>query len=57
MTDEKEAERIKPSQKEFVPRCPACAAFPKFEIPILNPFTGRTVRLYQCECGQRIWDD
>ena len=57
MTDKKEAERIKPSQREFVPRCPACAAFPKFELPILNPSTGRTVRLYQCECGQRIWDD
>lgn len=23
----------------------------------LDPPSGRTIPLYQCECGQRIWDD
>jgi hypothetical protein len=57
MTDEKEVERVTPPTQEYPPRCPACAAFPQFRTQFLEPVTGRTIRLYQCECGQRVWDD
>jgi len=30
---------------------------PRIVQKILDPRTGRTVRLYQCECGERVWDD
>lgn len=39
------------------PRCPTCAAFPHLTHAILEPRTGKTVRLYRCRCGERIWDD
>lgn len=39
------------------PRCPSCAAFPKLTHSMLDPRNGKTVRLYECHCGERIWDD
>jgi hypothetical protein len=39
------------------PRCSACAAFPRLTRSFLEPTKGRTIRLYQCACGERIWDD
>lgn len=56
MTDDKEAEPIS-SKQDRAPRCPACAAFPQFRTQFLEPVTGRTIRLFQCECGQRVWDE
>ena len=38
-------------------RCPTCAAFPKLTHRFLDPRQGKTIRLYQCQCGERIWDD
>jgi hypothetical protein len=38
-------------------RCPACAAFPTLSQQFMNPRDGKTVRLYECSCGERIWDD
>jgi len=38
-------------------RCPTCAAFPKLTHRFLNPKQGKTIRVYQCKCGERIWDD
>jgi hypothetical protein len=40
-----------------VPRCPTCAAFPRLLHSMLQPRTGKTVKLYLCQCGERIWDD
>ena len=39
------------------PRCAACAAFPRLTHSFLEPIKGHKIRLYQCECGERIWDD
>ena len=38
-------------------RCPTCAAFPKLTHRFLDPRQGKTIRLYRCQCGERIWDD
>ncbi|QQO21817.1 hypothetical protein JJB98_18670 [Bradyrhizobium diazoefficiens] len=38
-------------------RCPSCAAFPPLTEKFLNPRDGKTVRLYQCDCGEHIWLD
>lgn len=39
------------------PRCPACAAFPRLTQSVLDTRKGKTVRLYQCQCGELMWDD
>jgi len=57
MTDEKEMERKGPSVRGYARRCPACAAFPFLVRNFLDPKTGKTVSLYECKCGERIWDD
>jgi septal ring factor EnvC (AmiA/AmiB activator) len=57
MAGEKEAERVESAEQDYPPRCPACAAFSQFRTQFLEPVTGRTIRLYQCQCGQRIWED
>jgi hypothetical protein len=39
-------------------RCPAGAAIaPRLILEFLDVRSGKTVRLYQCKCGERIWDD
>jgi hypothetical protein len=43
--------------QEHLPRCPTCAAFPRLTLSMLDPRRGKIVRLYQCQCGERIWDD
>jgi hypothetical protein len=57
MTDGNEAELPKPQMQDHRPRCPACAAFPRLAQSLLDTRKGKTVRLYQCRCGERIWDD
>ena len=52
-----QAGRTKLPKREYEPRCPACAAFPQLRNQFMEPVTGRTIRLYQCECGQRVWED
>jgi hypothetical protein len=39
------------------PRCPTCEAFPRLAQRFLDPIKGRTIRLYQCKCSERIWDE
>jgi hypothetical protein len=46
----------KPTQ-ETRPRCAACAAFPRLAYSFLNPTRGKTIRLYECDCGERIWHE
>lgn len=52
VTEDREAERIS-SPKTNGPRCPACAAFPKLATRFLDPRSGKTIRLYRCQCGER----
>jgi hypothetical protein len=42
-------------QDKHRPRCPSCGASPTRMDTILNSPTGQIVRLYRCECGERIW--
>jgi formate dehydrogenase maturation protein FdhE len=37
--------------------CPVCASSPNLIISILDTRKGRTVRLFECGCGEIIWDD
>jgi hypothetical protein len=40
------------------PCCPACKAERTGAgLSFLNPQTGKTIRVYKCQCGERIWDD
>jgi hypothetical protein len=39
------------------PRCPICAALPRLTHTMLDVRSGKTVRLYQCRCGERVWED
>lgn len=48
---------LKQHTQDVTPRCPTCAALPRLTQSILDPRKGRTVRLYQCQCGERVWDD
>ena len=38
-------------------RCGSCGASPRLAQKFLRPNDGRTVRIYECQCGERIWDD
>jgi hypothetical protein len=57
MTDDKERLQAQQAQENQHRRCPACKAFPRLTLKFLNPQSGRTVQLYECECGERVWDD
>jgi formate dehydrogenase maturation protein FdhE len=37
--------------------CPACASTPHLVVSILDTRKGRMVRLFECKCGEMIWDD
>jgi len=37
--------------------CPSCASNPDLIVSILDTLKGRTVRLFECSCGELIWDD
>jgi hypothetical protein len=41
---------------EFWPRCRSCSASPRLARELLNARKGKTIRLFQCVCGERIWD-
>jgi hypothetical protein len=42
---------------ELWPRCTSCASSLRLTQTLLDPRKGKTIRLYQCKCGVRIWDD
>ncbi|TWA92555.1 hypothetical protein FBZ96_11025 [Bradyrhizobium stylosanthis] len=52
-----EAQLPRPEVQGKAPKCPSCAALPRLAYTMLDPIRGRTVRLYQCLCGERIWED
>jgi formate dehydrogenase maturation protein FdhE len=37
--------------------CPTCASQPRLRIAILDSRKGKTVRVFECRCGEIIWDD
>jgi formate dehydrogenase maturation protein FdhE len=56
MSERNEAELPEQTQ-DHRPRCPTCAASPRLALPMTDPRTGRTLRLFQCQSCERIWDD
>jgi len=38
-------------------RCIRCGDRPKIAQIMLDPRKGKTLRMYECRCGERIWDD
>jgi hypothetical protein len=38
-----------------IPRCSSCGDKPAFVVKMLNPQSGRTVRMFKCECGEQTW--
>ena len=55
--EQKQAEPVGESRQATRRRCPTCAAFPRLARSMLDTGRGKTVRLYECQCGERIWDD
>jgi hypothetical protein len=37
--------------------CPTCALQPRLLIAILDSRKGKTVRVFECQCGEIVWDD
>ena len=46
-----------PSQGPIALTCPDRGRRPKLITSILVPRTGRTIRMFTCECGKRGWID
>jgi hypothetical protein len=44
-------DRLKPTS----PRCSKCGEQPKFTTSMLDPPTGRTFHMFDCQCGDRTW--
>jgi hypothetical protein len=42
-------------QKPTSPRCLKCGEQPKFTTSMLDPPTGRTFHMFECQCGNRTW--
>jgi hypothetical protein len=38
-------------------RCSRCDAQPRLVLQMLNPRNGNTVRMFECKCGERTWND
>jgi len=41
--------------KPISPRCLKCGEQPKFITSMLDPPTGRTFHMFECQCGNRTW--
>jgi hypothetical protein len=50
------AAQTEPRSRPVEPHCRRCGAVVCIVETILDPRTGRGVRMYKCECGERIWD-
>jgi hypothetical protein len=51
------AEYNAPSNSRQDRNCPRCRAQPQLVHRLLDTRNGRETLLFQCECGERIWDD
>jgi len=38
-------------------RCKKCDAQPYLVRRILDPRTGKTIRMFECKCGSRTWSE
>jgi hypothetical protein len=38
-------------------KCIRCGHRPTIVQIMLDPRRGKTFRIYECQCGERIWDD
>jgi hypothetical protein len=38
-------------------RCVKCDAQPLMVLRMLDPRSGRTIRMFECKCGQRTWSE
>jgi hypothetical protein len=38
-------------------RCAKCDAEPGLMHKMLEPRTGKTMRIFECKCGTRTWDE
>ena len=49
----------KPSASEVVDDglCIKCGAQPRLICKMLEPSTGKTLRMFDCRCGDRTWRD
>jgi hypothetical protein len=56
MASEKDSFSL-PQMQDQTPRCSKCAAFPRLHLKFLDPNRDKIIRLYRCECGERIWDN
>ena len=54
MTEDKEG---LPKPQDTKRPCPTCGTFPRLLHSMLDVRRKEIVRLYQCQCGERIWDD
>jgi hypothetical protein len=39
------------------PSCGACRAKPALVLKMLNPQSGKTVRMFKCVCGEQTWTE
>ncbi|MBB4392502.1 hypothetical protein GGD62_001586 [Bradyrhizobium sp. ERR14] len=54
-----EAENNHPESEKNIPepKCAKCRTIPTLVQTVLDPSKGRSVRLFSCSCGERVWDD
>jgi len=45
------------AQDDDIVFCPTCTLRPRLIISILDTRKGRTVRMFECRCGEIVWDD
>jgi hypothetical protein len=56
-TDNVKADLLTVDSNE-VPPCPNCLSEVRQVRSMMDPMTGRAVRMFECDdCGQRGWDD
>ena len=39
------------------PVCSHCGQKPPTVMTMLNPISGRTVRMFRCKCGEQTWSE
>ena len=50
------ADKIVGDKTNEVPRC-RCGAQPRLVRKMLDPRKGRTILMFECECGEHTWDE
>jgi predicted SprT family Zn-dependent metalloprotease len=46
-----------PQVQDLQRRCPTCSTPVRLTHTILDSRRSKTVHLYTCQCGERVWDD